>query len=317
MELALISFDGIDPRVIYNNRDTLENFDKLLDDSMHGSWRTPGHTIASYTNTLTGRKYNVFNFHWDDQGEDYARHRQTEFEFLWDTMDESMTLLNIPTLYPPEDIDDAMVCGFLTPDSAAKKDLARPMEIQEELNEMEYIHDVHAGDTYAELGGEKMVELMEKMMDKRLEAAKMLMDKYDSDLFYAVWTATDRWFHQCKLHGEDIMPLYEKADEILGELLKTIPDDVPAIYFSDHGFAHFDGDDGVHKGHMYDGWYAIKNAPTQKFRDDHKSIEGLYPTILNFFGYEPGEHTVGTALFHTEEQQEEVKARLQDLGYLE
>lgn len=317
MELALISFDGIDPRVIYNNRDELDAFDSLIDESMHGEWSTPGHTIPSFTATLTGRQYNEVNFHWDDDGGNYQRHRQTGYDYLWDVCDSSMTLLNIPVIYPPEDIDDAMVCGFLTPDEVADSNLARPQEVQDMINDLDYIHDVHADKTYESLGGDGMVDHLQDMMHTRVDAAEHLIDEYDSDLFYGVWTATDRWFHQCHLHGEDFMPLYRAADEVLSRILNIIPSDVPLICFSDHGFAHFPGDEGVHKGHAYKGWYSIRTDEVPSYRDDSLSIFDLFPTVVNYLEGDVPDGYTGRIMFHTKEQGEQVKDRLDGLGYLE
>lgn len=316
MKLALIAFDGLDPRVIYNQRDKLPAFDRLLDDSMHGKWSTPGHTIPSFTATLTGKQYNQTDFHWDDGGQ-YKRHRQTDFKFLWDVCSCDMTLLNIPTLYPPEDIEDAMVCGFLTPDDLVRDNLARPMEVQVKLNSMNYIHDINADDTYNELGGEKMLELLTEMANRRVQAAKWLVEKYDSDLFYGVWTGTDRWFHQCVMHGEDHMKMYQVADTVLNKMMAYLPEDVPKVVFSDHGFAHYKRDDGVHKGHMYEGFYAIQKEDMPSHRDDSNSIFDLFPTVVNYLDCEVTDEYKGRILFHTDDENQQVLDRLGELGYLE
>jgi predicted AlkP superfamily phosphohydrolase/phosphomutase len=316
-ELALIALDGLDPRVVYNNPELVPNITELMDECVHGKWQTPGHTIPSYIATLTGEKYEVCNFHWDGGRGQYQRHRQTEFEFLWDTLDSSMTLVNMPVLYPPEDIDDAMVCGFLTPDGVVETNLARPQEAQDICNDMGYIHDVHADDTFEELGEDGMLKLLDKMARKRLNLSKKLIEKYNSDLFYGVWTGTDRWFHQCQKHDVPYEPLYEIADDVVGEMLKILPDDIPLVVFSDHGFGHFDADDPVHKGHMYEGWYTIRHEGLQSYRDDTANIMDLHPTVVNYLSGDPPENHNGRILFHTEEQSGQVRDRLDDLGYLD
>jgi len=316
MELALIAFDGLDPRVLYNNRDSFPAFDSVMEGGMHGKWRTPGHTIPSFIATLTGENYPEVNFHWDEGKGNFQRHRQTEMDFLWDVMDSSMSLLNIPVLYPPENIDDSMVCGFLTPESAEQDNLAKPNELQEWLNDLDYVPDVHAGRMYDELGSE-MVNGLSAIMDSREYVAEHIIEEYNSDLFYGVWTSTDRWFHQCKMHGEDHIPMYFSADDILEGMLDIIPDDVPTIIFSDHGFAHYEADEGVHKGHMYEGWYCLNNCPVPACRDDSLSIYDLYPTVVNYLEGEVQKNVKGRIIFHPDEQNESVKDRLKGLGYLE
>lgn len=323
MDLALISFDGLDPRVIYEKRNKLDNFDKVMENSMHGEWRTPGHTIPSFIATLTGQPYEVVNFHWDGGRGEYQRHRQTGFDFLWDETDKSMTLLNIPVLYPPENIDDVMVSGFLAPDDVTDTNLARPVRVQDMLNDMGYVHDIDSDETFEELGPEGMLEYVQKMMIKRIDVARVLIEDYHSDLFYGVWTGTDRWFHQCAIRDLDVgvydrpfFDLYSTANIVLGDMLDILPHDIPVIIFSDHGFSHFKHDDDIHKGHMYRGWYCIYNAPVPSYRDDSLSIYDLYPTVKNYLDGEVGKETRGRILFHTEEQDKQVKDRLGDLGYL-
>lgn len=317
MELALISFDGLDPRVIYNNPDDLPVMHSLMEKSVHGKWKTPGHTIPSYITTLTGLPYNQYNFRWDVEEGGFARHRQTERKFLWEYTDASMTLLNIPVLYPPEDIDDCMVAGMLTPDDLADSNVARPEEAQEMLNDIGYIHEVRADKVFEELGEDGMFKLLNTCMSMRVVAAERLIDMYDSDLFYGVWTAPDRWFHRHHTHGVDYYPMYKEADGVLNSLLNIIPGDVPLVVFSDHGFAHFPGDKGVHTGHMHDGWYCIRHPELPSYRDDSANIADLFPTVLNYLGEEPPSSSKGRILFHREDQDKQVEDRLRDLGYLE
>lgn len=316
-EIALISLDGLDPRTIYDNEDRLPNIKEVNNTGMHGIWSTPGHTIPSYISTLTGRQYNVINFHWDEGRGDYQQHRQVKHEFMWNTIDKSMTLLNIPVLYPPEDIDDVMVCGFLTPDSLVRTNLAKPDSLQEKLNDRDYTHDIHADRTYNNLGGEGMLEYLYEIMWERLELAEELLEEYNSDLFYSVWTSTDRWFHQCTKHEENFMQMYKEVDSMVGQLIDILPDDIPIIFFSDHGFAHYPQDKGVHKGHMYDGWYSIYWDKMPDFRNDSASIFDLYPTVLNWLGEDVPIDLKGRTLFNREDQDKQVESRLRDLGYLE
>ena len=318
MKIALIAFDGLDPRIIYDHIDSLPNIETVINNSIHGEWQTPGHTIPSFTATLTGEQYEETNFHWDKGESNYQRHRQTGYEYLWDVTDSSMTLLNIPVLYPPENIDDVMVCGFLTPDSLTTENLARPRDVQDELLKREYIHDIHADNTFDELGPDRMKDYLNEMMHKRVEIAEWLINKYDSDLFYGVWTAPDRWFHQCHLHGLDYLPLYEMADEIVGEILDIIPGDVPILFHSDHGFAHLpeDKNKAVHLGHLNKGWYSLLTDSTPSYRDDSMSIFDVYPTVTNYLDGEVSNNVKGRVMFHTKSQDQEVADRLDDLGYL-
>lgn len=317
MKLALISFDGLDPRVIYNNPDDLSNLHSLMDESIHGKWRTLGHTIPSYIATITGLPYSTYKFHWDEGEGGFSRHRQTERKFIWEYTDTSMTLLNIPVIYPPEEINDCMVAGMLCPDELADTNLATPESAQQILNDGDYIHEVRADEVFEELGAEGMFNLLSECMSKRTFAAERLIQQFGSDLFYGVWTAPDRWFHRHHTHGVDYWPMYERVDAEVEPILDIIPDDIPLIVFSDHGFAHFPQDDGVHTGHMYDGWYCIRHPNMPSFRDDSANILDLFPTVLNYLGERPPSITKGRMLFHREDQDNQVKERLKDLGYIE
>jgi len=317
MKLALISFDGLDPRVIFNNKDDLPAFSQLIDESITGKWKTPGHTIPSYIATLTGRSYPETNFYWDTADGGFARHRQVERKYLWEVIDNSITLLNIPVLYPPENINDCMVCGMLTPDSVSDTNIALPPDAQEMLNDIGYIHEVRADKTFEELGAANMFKLLCTSMDKRVEAAELLIDEYDSDLFYGVWTAPDRWFHRHHVNDVDYYKMYEKADSILRDILTILPDEIPKIFFSDHGFSHFPDDEPATMGHMTDGWYAIRKNNLPSYRDDSANILDVFPTVVNYFNDETPKFTKGRVLFHSDEDNQHIKDRLDDLGYLE
>lgn len=316
MEIALISFDGLDPRVIYNNEGDLPNIHSFMEDCIHGKWRTPGHTIPSYITTLTGVQCNTSHFRWDDKPGGFARHRQLERDYLWELTDSSMTLLNMPVLYPPEDIDDCMVCGMLTPDDVADTNLARPEKAQEILNEGDYIHEVRADKVFEELGAEGMFNLLSESMSLRTFAAERLIEEFSSDLFYGVWTAPDRWFHRHHTDGVDYYKMYKRVDAEIEPILKTIPDNIPVIMFSDHGFAHFSEDEPADTGHMYEGWYSIRHPDLPSYRDDSANIKDLFPTVLNYLGGDVPSIAKGRILFHREDQDAEVEKKLKDLGYL-
>ena len=317
MELALIAIDGLDPREIYDLRDELSTIDHILNNSMHGKWRTPGHTIPSFTATLTGKQYEELNFHWDNDDGGFQRHRQTGYSFIWEDIDNSMALLNLPVLYPPEEIDDAMVCGMLTPDSVAKYNLALPDKVQEFLNDIDYTHEIPADDTYEEYGAEGMFEILEDMMEDRIKVLSWLINEYNSDLFYGVWTSPDRWFHECQKHDLNHRKMYWEVDDTLGHIIKHLPNNIPVVFFSDHGFAHYPNDSSAHKGHRYEGWYAVYNGPVPSYRDDSASIFDLYPTVTNYLSGSVPKDVNGRLLFHTEEQDQDVEDRLDSLGYLE
>lgn len=317
MKLALISFDGIDPRVIYDNEIKLPHFHNFMDDAMHGIIQTSGHTIPSYIQTLTGLPYHETNFYWDVETGGFNRHRQTGYEFIWDFCEASMTLLNIPVIYPPEDINGVIISGMLAPDDVADTNLTTDDEVQQKLNEINYIHEVRADEVFDELGAEGMLNLLYETMDKRVEAAEWLINNRDNDLFYGVWTSTDRWFHRHHTHGVDYFKMYQKANDVLNQLLNIIPDDVPIWLFSDHGFAHLPQDDPVHTGHMYEGWYAVQHPSLPAHRNDSMNIFDIFATTVNYLECNKPAGTKGRIQFHREDQNQEVQDKLKDLGYME
>lgn len=316
MKLALISFDGLDPRIIYDNPVELPTMHKFMNNAVHGKWRTPGHTIPSYIQTLTGLQYNQTDFYWDITNGGFGRHRQTGFDFIWDITDINMTLLNMPVLYPPEEIDDAMVCGLLTPDGVSDRNIAKPNDVQKMLNDMNYVADIDAEKYYEKYGGE-MPTYLSGIMNKRVDVAEKLINQYDSDLFYGVWTMTDRWFHMAGKYDHSYLQMYRYSDDILLEILNIIPKDVPLLIFSDHGFSHYPNDPGVQKGHMYEGWYAFRHPEVPPHRDDSANIQDVFPTVLNYFNEDIPDYSKGRIMFHNEEQDQEVIDRLNGLGYLE
>ena len=77
--------------------------------------------------------------------------------------------------------------------------------------------------------------------DEEIDLYHHLLGQFDRGFMFYYFSTTDQAAHM--LWGDfesDLIPIYEKADEVVGRTLDTIDDDTVLMVISDHGFARFD-----------------------------------------------------------------------------
>ena len=77
--------------------------------------------------------------------------------------------------------------------------------------------------------------------DEEIALYRHLLNEYKGGLLFYYFSTTDQAAHMLWGDYEDMLiPIYEKADEVVGHTLDTISDDTTLMIISDHGFARFD-----------------------------------------------------------------------------
>lgn len=169
-------------------------------------------------------------------------------------------ILNLPTCYPATPIDGVMVTGMLTP--GLESDWTYPAELKTDLLAAigDYVLDVPIRD-------DRKAEIASRLhyaLDRRRDAVKYLMKRFDWDFFMFVLTETDRaqhlyWASMDESHPmhersepqlyKDVIPsVYEHCDRIVGEVLDEVDDRTRVMIVSDHGFT------SQHKIFFINGW---------------------------------------------------------------
>ncbi|MFY4813214.1 alkaline phosphatase family protein [Haloarcula sp. AONF1] len=158
---------------------------------------------------------------------------------LWDYLNDegqSAGVVNMPTMYPPRDIDDLVVAGG--PDAvegeyrSISSGYTSPPELAEEL-ESRFDYSVHPDPLLSsndERGAE--VEAILDLLEKRFEVATTLMDEQDLD-FVHVTLFYLNVLHHFFWDDEPSLRAWQLVDEWVGRLDDR--EDLNLVLMSDHG----------------------------------------------------------------------------------
>jgi predicted AlkP superfamily phosphohydrolase/phosphomutase len=169
---------------------------------------------------------------------------------IWDVLTEHggrSIVLNVPTTYPPEQINGLMVTGMLTP--GRDSEFTYPSTLKRELLsalpdyviEPERIPDRHA-----------RAQAFRSAIDGREAALRFLIERGGWDFLMVVFSVLDRaqhdyWADMDPTHPrhdpktprefrEFIHEIYQRLDCAVGNLIEQLPPETRVLVVSDHGF---------------------------------------------------------------------------------
>lgn len=296
------------------------------------NWVGAGHTVSSGLSLITGQTPTkggklVNRFFWDEPAIPaikFSSHREIDQDkFLWDYMTKNgvkQGWINIPTVYPPENVNGFMIGGVM---SVGR--FAYPKSLEDRLRKG-YVPDGHSPKfpfwndddlkymidfrkdkmTYDEIK-----ELGLAMAVNRTDHALALIDEYDPDYMFIWYTSTDRIFHHASMHGDDgiVDMILATVDEQLEKLIgKADPDHL--IVHSDHGMHH------SKNTHRRYGFYLL-NSPYKFIGKDEQHILDIPPTVMSALGLSIPSHYEGTTMLWSDRDQQVIEGRLTNMGYME
>lgn len=172
---------------------------------------------------------------------------------IWELLSERghcVGVINDPCSYPALPVNGYLVCGMLWP--GGNQPYTYPLELAAELEQVVpgYVVDVnlHGKDK------EQIAQELFHSIDTRLAASHYLMKRNDWDLFWTVFTESDRAQHRLWAAMDETHPkyaeqpaslrsaiptIYEKLDQAVGELVAKLDKDTTVFIVSDHGFGPF------------------------------------------------------------------------------
>ncbi len=261
--VMVIGFDGLDPGRVRNlaAQGRLPNFRRVIEEGLFTDLVTvlPPSSAPAWTSAVTGvnpGKHGVFGFLKQPSPADNApivfnTSRQRGFEAVWEVLSvygRTCCILNIPLTSPADSLNGFMVAGF-PHTSDDPRDRCYPAGLYTRL--ADYLVD----DTDIPPGTgreDKFIMRMEDMSSRLRAMGLALLEERDWDLFWIVFTFTDRYQHffwkyldprhpmydpaQAATYGGMIDGAYEKADAYLGEFMKHLGGDDLLVIMSDHGF---------------------------------------------------------------------------------
>jgi predicted AlkP superfamily phosphohydrolase/phosphomutase len=263
MRAAVIGLDGATFEIIdlLIERGRLPHLARLIEEGTAGPLRSsitpnsfPGWTSAS-TGTSEGR-HGIF-MPLVRREDNFTLKAMSTLDIkaksIWELLSERgrrVGVINDPCSYPPIAVNGFLVCGMLWP--GGDQPYTYPDSLAEEIEQAVpgYIVDVnlHAKEK------EQIAEELFRSIETRLQASRYLMKSYPWDLFWTVFTESDRaqhrfwaaWDETHPKHAEQpaslrtaILDIYEKLDSAVGALINELDGETSVFIVSDHGFGPF------------------------------------------------------------------------------
>jgi len=254
-KVLVIGLDGAtwDLIIPWIREGKLPTFKKLMDNGVYGTLKStiPPWTVPAWNCMLTGKnpgRLGVFSFITQREPGSYEfrpyffinKPKKNTIVDILSKYGKTVCSINIPTTHYAYEINGCMVAGWLYHPS---KPLTYPKELKSELDDItngyeidvEKSRFIHGEGTHIE-NTEKFLRDLYRITEKRAKATEYLLDKYNWDFFFVVFTGTDRIQHELWENKKEIKRYYQYIDKIIAKLLNKIGNDVILILVSDHGF---------------------------------------------------------------------------------
>lgn len=261
--VIVVGFDGLDPIMVkkFAGEGKLPNLTRMIDQGAFGTLLStlPPSSASAWTSAVTGvnpGKHGIFGFMGQPKPDDagqvvFNTSLQRGFNAVWQVLGahgRRSVIINVPLTSPADSLNGLMIAGFphSSEDSSA---YYWPRSLQQDLSD--YSFDAFRV-ICAKNREDRFIQKMEGIESKRLEVGLRLFDRADWDLYWIVFTFTDRYQHYLWKYSDDTHPMYDPiggreyggaiedcyvtADKYLGDFMDRMKDNDLLILMSDHGF---------------------------------------------------------------------------------
>ncbi|WP_228546251.1 alkaline phosphatase family protein [Halegenticoccus tardaugens] len=226
--------------------DAIPNIRRICEEGISGPlesqippW-TPSAWPSMYTGVNPG-KHGVYGFV-DYDGYDWhvVSGGDVKERALWSLLDEhgmSSVVVNVPVTHPPDEIDGAIVPGFIGPEDPTCHPRGTLEELRRKLGEYRVYPAYSRGDKEV-TDAEKMDEYC-ALVGMRSEAFRYLVNEHEPDFGFVQFQKTDTVFHEFDGDPEKVERVYRTTDEEIGRILDEF-DPEQVFIASDHGMGPYE-----------------------------------------------------------------------------
>lgn len=241
-QTVVLGFDALDFRYLDAFADDLPNFARLREEGVEAPLEStyPPWTGSAWPSMYTGTdpsRHGVYSFfdygdRYPDEAELVSRNH-VRAPALWNyltAIDEPSIALNVPVTHPAEPIEGVLIPGYLATENASGYPEGVRDELHDALGEPYRIYSTH------EMSDDKAKKLdgYVDLVGLRGRAATHLLSEHDWRVAVVQIQKTDAVFHNFSDEGA-FREIYRAADELLGDVLDLVGDDVNVVVCSDHG----------------------------------------------------------------------------------
>lgn len=266
----MIGLDGATFRVVdpMLRRELLPCIGSLIEKGSRADLEStlPPATVPAIPSFMTGKnpgKHGVFDFFVRGRNgrPRLASSRSVAGKKLWQILDENgktSVILNLPLTYPPDSIKGAIVSGMLSPTEG----YTHPESVEQKLAELGYVKDIETDLLTKKWNKPVLLDSLNHMAEKRTEATKWLMERFDWDLLITYFRGTDELQHVRWSDRKALEEFYHHLDSLLEGIIRKAGNDVDTIVWSDHGFGPLNYYFHVNKWLVEKGYAHLKKRRT-------------------------------------------------------
>ena len=257
------TFDLLDPWIDSGRLPTLKRF---ADEGVKGELESvvPPITAPAWASFMTGKnpgKHGVYSFvnRGQEAGQSsFVNSHSRSGKVLWHILGEAgnkVLVLNVPTTYPPEEVNGALVSDFLTP--PGERNFTYPPSLADELEEKFGKYPLHLKTLMFSAGmsvsnAQRLLSELHHEMKVKFEAAHYLLNKIDPDFCILHILGTDRIQHELwrlfdpedPRHDEEmrrhctesVIDYFTQIDAEISRLCDKFDQNATTFIISDHGF---------------------------------------------------------------------------------
>ncbi|MBI3951726.1 MAG: alkaline phosphatase family protein [Acidobacteria bacterium] len=244
----------------------LPTFKRFVDEGVSGGLESvvPPITAPAWASFITGKnpgKHGIYHFvnRGPQAGQQaFVSATSRAGQTLWGLLGEDgkrVTVLNVPTTYPPQKVNGVLISDFLTP--PGKRDFTYPPSLLEEIEETFGRYPLHLktlmfSANLTAPNTERLLRELHHELKYKFDVAHYLLDKYESDFTILHVLGTDRIQHELwnfidprhprynqrmsERYREQIIEYFARVDAEIERLMERFGDDVTTFIISDHGF---------------------------------------------------------------------------------
>ena len=252
MRVFLLGLDGMTLRTVepYVKADLLPNFKKIMEQGCYGILRStiPSSTGPGWVSLATGKnpgKHGIYEFR-KRQGYKVSlntRSTSQNAEPLWDILSRNgakVIMVNVPFSYPPNEVNGIMISGLMTP--GIDTDFVFPKKFKQDIFKLipDYQIDIDQELFLYSKDTDALLNEVLRVAGQRRKLMDHLLENKPWDFFFITFTGPDRIQHFLWNEVVSMDPkcvrFYKLLDDILGDILQNMDDDMALFVASDHGF---------------------------------------------------------------------------------
>lgn len=266
-KIVIFGIDGGSLKLIEGWKDELPNFKRIMENGVYGELEStiPPLTCPAWPCMFTGKnpgEIGMYGFSGLQFSDHYGSRIYSSLDYksssLWKRLNDygkGVGLLNVAMTFPPHKISSFMVCGVGSP-LTSEADYTSPLELRHTLDKVVGGYEILPPILLTIQGKEEEIaRAFDRVLTKRVKAARYLMHNFPWDLFVCVFFASDSiqhyfWHHMDASHPRHdsnnkyknvIKDFYKRIDNAIGTLMAELPKDINLLIVSDHGFGPMTG----------------------------------------------------------------------------